>query len=244
MANNFVLLNNVDHQNLKVITERSAKYGDNVHYALTFPLEFRQVQSCYPIFFKKDASTGQFSPIALFGFRERENLFLDEDGWNASYIPLMIRRQPFVIGMQAVDAEGDTKQPVVSLDINSPRVSESEGEALFLKHGGVSDFLSSVTEMLETIRLADAMNRNFVDKLLELDLLESVTMQIELDEGSKHELLGYYTVNEDKLHNLDAGSLHKLHQERFLESIYMILASMTCFRTLIEKKNERVAAKN
>lgn len=244
MANNFVLLNNVDHQNLKVITERSAKYGDNVHYALTFPLEFRQVQSCYPIFFKKDASTGQFSPIALFGFREQENLFLDEDGWNASYIPLMIRRQPFVIGMQAVDAEGDTKQPVVSLDINSPRVSESEGEALFLKHGGVSDFLSSVTEMLETIRLADAMNRNFVDKLLELDLLESVTMQIELDEGSKHELLGYYTVNEDKLHNLDAGSLHKLHQERFLESIYMILASMTCFRTLIEKKNERVAAKN
>lgn len=244
MANNFVLLNNVDHQNLKVITERSAKYGDNVHYALTFPLEFRQVQSCYPIFFKKDASTGQFSPIALFGFRERENLFLDEDGWNASYIPLMIRRQPFVIGMQAVDAEGDTKQPVVSLDINSPRVSESEGEALFLKHGGVSDFLSSVTEMLETIRLADAMNRNFVDRLLELDLLESVTMQIELDEGSKHELLGYYTVNEEKLHNLDAGSLHKLHQERFLESIYMILASMTCFRTLIEKKNERVAAKN
>lgn len=244
MANNFVLLNNVDHQNLKVITERSAKYGDNVHYALTFPLEFRQVQSCYPIFFKKDASTGQFSPIALFGFRERENLFLDEDGWNASYIPLMIRRQPFVIGMQAVDAEGDTKQPVVSLDINSPRVSESEGEALFLKHGGVSDFLSSVTEMLETIRLADAMNRNFVDRLLELDLLESVTMQIELDEGSKHELLGYYTVNEDKLHNLDAGSLHNLHQERFLESIYMILASMTCFRTLIEKKNERVAAKN
>ncbi len=241
MAHNFVLLNNVEHQNLKVITERSARYGDDVNYALTFPLEFRQVQSCYPIFFRKDAVTGQFAPIVVFGFEARENLFLGEEGWDAHYIPLMIRRHPFVIGLQEIAGEGDAKRSVVSLDMNSPRVSETDGEALFLEHGGVSDFLSSMTEMLETIRLADDMSAGFVSALLEFDLIESVTMQVELNDGSSHELLGYYTINEDKLHALEGEALAKLHRERYLESIYMILASLTCFRTLVEKKNDQLA---
>lgn len=238
MNNNFALLNNVEHQNVKVITERSARYGDDVHFAMTFPLEFRQIQSCYPIFFRKDANTGKFSPVALFGFQPRENLFLSDEGWDARYIPLMIRRHPFVIGLQ--QGQGDSKQEVVSIDMNSPRVNESEGEALFLPHGGVSDYLSSVTEMLETIRLASEMNEPFVEALLELDLVESVTMQIALKDGSKNELLGYYTINEDKLQALDAETLGKLHSQHFLESIYMMLASLSSFRTLVEKKNDQV----
>jgi len=240
MDNNFALLNNVEHQNIKVITERSARYGDDVHFAMTFPLEFRQIQSCYPIFFRKDANTGQFSPVALFGFQPRENLYLSDTGWDAHYIPLMIRRHPFVIGLQQVQGEGDTKREVVSIDMNSPRVNESEGEALFLPHGGISDYLSSVTEMLETIRLASEMNAPFVDALLELDLIESVTMQIELKDGSKNELLGYYTINEEKLQELDGETLGRLHSHHYLESIFMILASLSCFRTLIDKKNDQL----
>ncbi len=239
MANNFVLLNNVEHQNLKVITERSARYGDDVNFALTFPLEFRHIQSCYPIFFRKDANTGKFLPVALFGFQPRENLYLSDDGWDAHYIPLMIRRHPFVIGLQQVQGEGDTEQAVVSIDMNSPRVSDSEGEALFLEHGGTSDYLASMTEMLETIRLADDMNADFVDVLLELDLIESVTLQVELKDRSKHELLGYYTINEEKLQQLDSEALGKLHSQNYLESIFMILASLSCFRTLVEKKNDQ-----
>ncbi|MGI9248928.1 MAG: SapC family protein [Woeseiaceae bacterium] len=241
MANKYVLLNNVEHQNVKVITERSARYGDDVNFALTFPLEFRNIQACYPIFFRKDANTGQFLPIALFGFEPRENLYLDDDGWDAHYIPLMIRRHPFLIGFQQVSGEGDTKQAVVSIDMNSPRVNESEGESLFLEHGGISDYLSSMTEMLETIQLADEMNAGFVDALLQLDLIEAVTMQVELKDRSKHELLGYYTIDELKLQQLDSDTLGNLHSKHYLDSIYMILASLSCVRTLIEKRNDRLA---
>lgn len=242
MANNFVLLNNVDHPNLKVITAHGAQYGDDVQFAMTFPLEFRQVQACYPIFFRKDANTGEFAPIALFGFQAKENLFLDDSGWNAPYIPLMIRRQPFVIGTQV--SEGVEQEAVVSLDMNSPRVSETEGEPLFLEHGGISEFLSSVTEMLETLRLAAEMSTRFVNTLLELDLLESVTMQVELNDGSQHELLGYYTINEEQLHAIKGESLENLHRDHYLESIYMILASMTSFRALVEKKNQQRAVED
>lgn len=240
MANKYALLNNVEHQNVKVITERSARYGDDVNFVLTFPLEFRNIQSCYPIFFRKDANTGAFSPIALFGFQPRENLYLNDDGWDARYIPLMIRRHPFVIGMQEIQGEPDAKRTVVSIDMNSPRVSETEGEPLFLEHGGNSDFLVSITEMLETLRLANEMNAGFVNALLELDLIEAVTMQVELNDGSKHDLLGYYTINEDKLQQLDGETLASLHSNHYLESIYMILSSLSCFRTLIDKKNEQL----
>jgi hypothetical protein len=242
MSNKHVLLNNIDHQNIKIITDRSARYGDDVSFVMTFPLEFRRVQSSYPIFFRKDANTGQFSPIALFGFEPRENLFLNDDGWDAQYVPLMIQRQPFLIGMQRVEGEGDTTKPVVSIDINSPRVNESEGEALFLEHGGTSDFLASMTDLLETIRLADDMNVDFVDALLKLDLIEAVTMQVELKDGSKHEMLGYYTINEEKLNALDSETLGELHSHHYLDSIYMILASLSCFRTLVEKRNDRLPA--
>ena len=45
----------------------------------------------------------------MFGVEEGENLFLDEKGWNASYIPLNIMRQPFLIGFQEKTQEGKTE---------------------------------------------------------------------------------------------------------------------------------------
>lgn len=54
---NFVVLNQSSHKDLKVNTTRSEMYGDNVMHAMTFPLEFRDIQSCYPIFFSKDSES-------------------------------------------------------------------------------------------------------------------------------------------------------------------------------------------
>ena len=70
-----VLLNNIDHKDLRVDTARSAALGDDVMFAATFPAEFRNVQAYYPIVFRKTAE-GAFQPIALFGFQEGRNLFL------------------------------------------------------------------------------------------------------------------------------------------------------------------------
>lgn len=241
MTNNYVLLNNIEHRDVKVITERSARYGDDVGFTTTFPLEFRNIQSCYPIFFRKDPNTGKFSPVALFGFAPRENLFLTDAGWDADYVPLMIRRHPFLIGFQQLPGQGEEdKQEIVSIDMNSPRVSQSEGEALFLEHGGTTDYLAAMTEMLEIIRLGHEMNAEFIETLLEMDLIESVTLEIELKDHSKHQLFGFYAINEDRLKELDGEALGKLHSRHYLESVYMIVASWSRVRTLVDKKNERL----
>lgn len=126
---NYTILNNNVHKDLRVNTMRSAEYGDNIMYTMTFPMEFRDIQSCYPIFFCKDPESGQLYPAALLGFEQDQNLFLSDSGWDATYIPLMVRRHPFLIGFQADPdgAEGATK-PVVSIDSDSPRLIEASGD--------------------------------------------------------------------------------------------------------------------
>ena len=234
---NYVMLNNVDHKDVKIITERSGEYGDDVMYAMTFPIEFRNVQSRYPIFFHKDAETGQFIPVALFGFQDKENLFLTDEGWDETYIPMMIERNPFLIGFQENRETGGEKRRVASIDMDSPRVNETEGEAVFLELGGNTDYLERVSGILEAIHYGHEASKGFIARLLELELIESFTLEIELKDGSKNKLVGFYTINEDKLQQLDGDALGKLNSEGHLMPIFMMLASHSQMRTLVERKN-------
>ena len=72
-------LNNNDHRHLRIDTRRSAALGDDVAFAATFPAEFRDLQAHYPIVFRKDGN-GVLSPVALLGFQQGQNLFLEDDG--------------------------------------------------------------------------------------------------------------------------------------------------------------------
>ena len=69
-----VLLNNVDHKELRVITRRGAAYGDNVMFSLAIPAEFRTLQMHYPLVFRKSDDGTSFEPIALFGFQDRKSV--------------------------------------------------------------------------------------------------------------------------------------------------------------------------
>lgn len=234
-------LNSTDHQHLKVITERSAEYGDNVWYTLTFPAEFRSVQAYYPIFFNKDQSTGQFSSVALFGFQDSENLFLSNNKWEAGYIPLSIARQPFLIGVQKVLEDGiEKEQRVLHIDLDHPRVNQEKGEALFLEFGGNTPYLDTAADMLETMHHGIIDSKSFIDMLIEHELLEPFTLDITLNNESNNQMVGFYTINEDKLNALSSSTLAKLHDKGYLQAIYMAIASQSNVRTLMNKKNEQL----
>ena len=233
---NYQLLNNVDHGSLKVITERGAKYGDDVMFTMTFPSEMRNVQSYYPILIFKDPQEGDLYPVALLGFEEGENLFLSGSEWEAPYIPLMIRRPPFLIGFQKT-SPGAEAQRVVTIDLDHPRVSESEGLPLFQPHGGNSDFLERTADMLEGIHNGNEQNKVFIEALLKHDLVESVTFDITLDDQSRNQLHGFYTLDDEKLQQLDADALGELNRSGALLPAYMMVASMSHLRDLIAKRN-------
>jgi len=224
-----VLLNNIDHKDLHVQTGRGAHFGDNVMSALTFPSEFRDVQACYPIVFRKTGDGG-FEAHALFGFQEGENLFLGLHGWEAAYVPLAIQRQPFLIGVN-----GD--ELTVHVDLENPRLSTSSGERVFLPHGGASEYLEGINSTLLAIHQGLLQARGFLAALLEHQLLESFVLDIELDDGSQCRLAGFYTINEERLAMLAGSVLEGLNRAGYLQAVYMVVASMSNFRALIERKN-------
>ena len=239
---NYVLLNNIEHKNLKVISDFSLRYGDNVSAAITFPQEFRTIQAQFPIFFSKNSETGKFFPVALLGLTEGENLFLTDKGWDTNYVPISIRRNPFLIGFQRTQVDGELKNNmVVYVDMDSPRISESEGESVFLPHGGNTPYLESVATMLEYINIGDQTSVDFIETLSKYELIEPISMDIELKNGERNRLVGYYTVNEEKLACLSAEVLAELHSKSYLIYIYMVLASMSNMEKLIERVEARIA---
>ncbi|ACD61410.1 SapC family protein [Xanthomonas oryzae pv. oryzae] len=230
---NAVLLNNLDHRDLRVITAHGAAYGDEVVSAATFPQEFRQLQAQYPIVFHRSGERS-FQPLALLGLRLGENLFLDGARWDAPYIPLSIQRQPFLIGEQP---DG----PMVHIDLDSPRISSAEGELLFREHGGTTDFLDRISQVLRTLHDGLAASDAFVERVLRYDLLEPFVFEATLNNGLECRLAGLYVVHEERLRALDEAALLELHRHGDLEPLYMAVASIAQFRHLLERMNRRHA---
>src|SRR5688572_1812522 len=166
------LLNNIEHKALRIDTARRPGLGDDVMFVPTFPSEFRNIQSHYPIVFNK-ARDGRFQPVALLGFADGQNLFLDDGGWDATYVPLAIERQPFLIGVNG-------EELLVQVDLDSPRVVAAGGEPVFLDHGGTTPYLERVNSLLLALYQGLAENAGFVDVLVRHDLIESFTLDVEL----------------------------------------------------------------
>lgn len=238
---NHVLLDNVAHKDLRIITTRSARYGDNIASTPVFSTEIRRVQSEYPIVFRENESEGRFEPVAMLGLASGENLFLENDSWKARHVPLAVQRQPFLIGFQT-DTEGGVpvEEAVVHIDMDSPRVSDSEGEPVFLEHGGISPYLEYMTAVLKAINEGHKQNKGFSDALVQQGLLEPFTLEVELNDGKKFKLMGFHTIHEEKLNALVGDALESLHSRGYLEHIYMAIASIANFSTLIDKKNARL----
>lgn len=240
---NHVLLNNIDHQDLKIITEKSEKYGNNTMYSVVYPFEFKHLQADYPIFFHKDNASNTYTALALLGFEEKENLFLRNEQWHASYIPLMIEREPFLIGNQTRVENGESiETQVIHLDLDNPRVNKEEGTDIFLPHGGNSEYIDRVSATLKAIHESKPSTKLFMDTLVELDLFESFNLDIQLTNGSNNRLSGFYTINEEKLIALTGEQLEKLNKSGLLKLIYMVIASHENINALIQHKDKLVQA--
>lgn len=236
---NLQIVNNVDHKDVRVIQDVGEVYGDKVHSCPAYTFEFRDLQGDFPILLQDDGEGG-YIPVALMGFQDGENLFIDGDRWTALSKPAFMRKGPFLIGQHALNDDEPVR--LLSIDRNHPRVSETEGEPLFQPLGGRTEYLEQMADLLETIYEAAQNSQAFARALVELDLIESVTLDITLRDGSRNQLLGYFSINEDRLRELTGEQLAALANAGHLMPLFMMLASMTNFRRLIELKEQAQAA--
>jgi hypothetical protein len=232
---NRVLLNNVDHHDLRVITRRGAEFGDAVNQVMVFPTEFEAVQREYPIVFRRDAE-GALRPVALLGLTRGENLFLHGDGgWRASYVPALLSRGPFSIA--APDApEGE---PMIRVDLADPRVSRSEGTPVFLQHGGNSPYLEQMTAVLRTIYVGHHLLAPMVAAFESAGLLRSVNLEARVGEGEVYAIADALVIDRERLAALSGAELATLHAGGFLQAAFLAAASLGTLQRLVELKARR-----
>jgi hypothetical protein len=240
---NHQMLNNEQHKNLRVNTKRSAELGDNVMLTLTFPNEFFDIQAYYPIVFHKDKENEKFHSYALLGLEKNENLFLNNDGWDCGYLPNTIKAQPFLIGFQNQEKDGQIiKQRVIHLDLDNPRLNTEHGENIFTEFGQNTPFIEHIGGILGEIDKGIEDSEMFFATLTQYKLLEKFVFDIELMDKSQNRLSGFYTINEEVLVNLSAQEIVDLSQKGYLKPIYMALASILNMAELIKRKNKRLQA--
>ena len=91
--------------------------------------------------------------------------------------------------------------------MDSPKLSKESGERLFEPLGGTTPYLERVANLLEGMHEGYAHGIDFMLALREHDLVESITLEIELKDGSQNQLLGFSTINEDKVKSLSGETL-------------------------------------
>lgn len=234
---NHRILNPVDHAGLRVHAGAGAEYGDAVASCLIVPSEFRRLACEYPILFRFDLESGAFGALTLFGFEPGENLYLDAGRWDAGCRPLAMAVQPFLVGRPR---EGDGPSQV-HIDIAHPRIAASgDGIAVFDDTGQPTAYLDEIAGMLGALDEGYRSSGDFHAALDRHDLLEPFSMDVTLDNGASHRMVGYHLVNEDKLRAVEPAVLAELHGAGHLEQIFMAIASLGNLGKLVRRKNRRV----
>lgn len=237
----YELLNNVTHKDLRVVTGFGSEFGDDIGMVLAFPSEYAELQREYPIFFRKDGDSGQWQSVALLGFEQHENLFLQDGRWNAAYLPGAAAKGPFLIGFQEQRIDGELrKEPVMHVDLEHPRVSFSEGEPVFLPHGGNSPYLQHIVGVLRGIRDGLEFGTAMFAAFDSMGLIQPVNLDVQLDDKHRVNVNGLYGIDRERLAALDAESLQRLNQAGFLEGAYLVLASLHNMRRLMAEKQRRL----
>ncbi|URD60899.1 SapC family protein [Sphingomonas sp. KRR8] len=231
------LLDSTTHRDLRVHADADPALGDGVMSCLAVPSEFRRLQNVFPILFRRDLEHGTLSALALLGFEQGENLFVEDGRWDAPYRPLALSIQPFLIGRSA-DGEGPGQ---VHIDMGHPRIATGgEGMRLFDEAGVPTPYLETIADQLGELDEGYRASADFFAALERYELLEPFSLDVELADGASHRMVGYQLIDEDKLRALDAAALGDLHSAGHLMPIFMALASLSNFPALISRKNRRM----
>lgn len=210
------------------------------------PTEIIEAQREYPILFRKHPETGRLFPNALLGLTEHENLFIDENGhWQAHYIPLAVQKGPFLIGFKN---EAGQPKAIISIDIentcvdtntNDYSVEENAIESLFEADNSASDYLNRVNDALLALHQGMQQLDAMIDAFMQAQLIEPITIDIELNNGETFVFAGAYSIAEEKLKALSAEQLLMLNQQGYLHLAYCISQSVANIGKLVNIKNQQ-----
>lgn len=215
-----VPLVSVIHEDLAFEAPGDLSFASNSDAIVLTAEEFVVAQMSYPIIF----STGDMPmPVAMTGAPGRGNQFVDQQGqWQEGiYIPAYVRRYPFILAKLAPHA----KDLSLCFDEACEQIAAGEDGKLF-SDGEPSDTTKAVLQFCEGYEAALQKTRQFVQDLIELDLLIDARAEIQAHGSDPILFHGFQMVSEEKLRGLNGNQYRKLAKSGALGLIYAHLFSL------------------
>lgn len=236
---NLVALEQSAHQHIKIDTQKAQSHAENINMIPVVMAELNQIAVQQPIVFAKNSETGEFTLNALLGFKQHENLFYQHSQWQGVYLPLQLQRQPFFVG----DTHAKQTQYPVCINLNSPAVinnqaqSQNDLEPIYTQNAEESGYFKKIKQCLGHLLQGEIDNKKLIDTLLQHELLQPLSLEVTFQNSQKTKLNGLYTINQERLAQLDSDQITLLHQRALLPAIYTVITSLGQIYPLIERKN-------
>ena len=233
-----VAIDRVAHRDLRFKSLKDGyAYAASCNSIPLAAIEFPAACHDYPIVFITDDQEGGV-PVALTGLRDNENLLVGADGkWDAAYIPVFVRRYPFVL-----QGNDDSSELVVMIDEQASGVGAEDGERLFAEDGKETPMLNEMLELLNQYRAYTQQSATLVRHLRKLDLLIPREVKAVTSQGATFSMNGFSVVDEQRLMALSDGDLLGLARNGSLASIYAHLISISNIHNLMRRLEKRIAA--
>ncbi len=218
------------HKDTSLRSDGTFSYAAEVNSVPLVAAEFRAAASDSCIVFAGEGD--EVIPVVILGFRDKENLYVDDEGrWTGRYVPAFMRRYPFVFG-QTEDTENFTLYVDEEFDgLNT----NGEGERLFDSRGERTAYLNQVLDFMREYQAQFVRTRAFCKAIRELDLLEPMQAQYTMPDGSPGRLSGFSAINRDKLKALTGETLERMLRNDELELLFIHLQSLNNLQPLLAK---------
>ena len=200
------------HGRLHIRRDRSFGFARETNAVPVALHEAAAASADYPIVF---GQKGQSAMLAIVGYRDRENLFLDSDGgWRAgAYVPAFVRNYPFIF----IETPGS--QFVLGIDPQAPMLGEA-GDALFNNSRQATAALNQAIELCRSLFYSLKQTSEFVAALDEHGLLVDNSAHIEFKAGGAARLGGFRVIDPKKFDALDDAVFLDWRKRGWLAPIY------------------------
>jgi hypothetical protein len=211
-------------------------FSRNVNAVPVNALEMVQACHFYPLVFSPGATA---APIALIGLRDKENLFVDEQGrWvPEAYIPSYVRRYPFVFA----ETPGRTEL-ALCVDVTEGAVEERDEGRFFNDDGSPTELSRNALEFCKSFQGAMQPTQAFSKDLHESGLLVERSLGVDIGDGQRVTLGGFRAVDEKKLQEMPDETFLEWRRKGWLSLIYAHLFSAGQADRLAAMLRKRLAA--
>lgn len=226
-------LNPEQHKNLNVAPDSVAILAKQMQIVHVNAEEVSKAATELPVFFTRSEQTGGWGMSVLTCLVNEHNGLVQNGRWQAGYTPTYLTTYPiFPMRIEGSEQHG------FGINIEDPTLSESEGNALYNEDGSETAYLQNAKRQIESDIKGSMQTHQMTQVLRQLELFKAVTLTLHFSDGSKQNLQGLHTIDEDKLKSLDAATLKQLSDKGYLMVTHACLMSLFKINLLVRSHNQ------